>query len=48
MYLDPGVTGMAVQAFFALVAALLTTLSAPRTTIRNLAQKIRGFFSGAK
>lgn len=42
MYLDPGVAGMAVQAFFALVAVIVTSFSAPRQMIRVLVNKVRG------
>lgn len=41
MYLDPGSFGMAVQAFFALVAAVLSLLTAPRQTLARLWKKFR-------
>lgn len=41
MYLDPGSMGMAVQAFFAVIAALLASMTAPRETLARLWRKIR-------
>lgn len=40
MYLDPGSAGMAIQAFFALCAAILCTLSSPRQTLARLWKRI--------
>ena len=41
MYLDPGSVGMAIQAFFALIAALIVSLSNPRQTLARLWKKFR-------
>jgi hypothetical protein len=41
MYLDPGSAGMAVQAFFGLIAALIVGLSSPRETLARWWKNLR-------